>query len=452
MAKTRTNSNSMTSILIAALNIMDSEFRKEILILLSEKINKNIPENTEFFDGMHTTLLYKEMKDKEVDIIARVPGKHTPEMMIEVKVSQGEELQKSQKEKGEYAKVSEKYDIPLIYIIPKGYFYEDELPKKSIIIKWHEILRLCDLKISMHQQIENFVENYSEEENFSEEEKKLIQDTVLLKKINTLKTNVIKKIREVLEKYKRNTDEYSESSWEAGFYYDFNKEKCYVGFNPGEDKNFLALCISEIKDNVEKYGKEKELTYYEGWFYIPILKSEITAGDEKVLQELRNALKPLKLSKEIKDNFATLMSAISKKQLIFIEYFEKQMKDLAQELNCEFSENMSEKSELFWSSQQAFDFEFKKYFIRFECWNTKKGLYYGLQDKSRNKHEKLECLEEKPTKWWHYGYQYVDEKYRFWSTDLAVAIITGEFKNYIKQCILQIINDPNFPIGKKISE
>ena len=95
----RTNSNSITSILIFALNNKKSPFRNKIL---KEKFGIESNENLCFYDGTHNPLLIHEMKNKQVDIYAREIGKHKVTMMIEIKANLQETLQKSQGKKGEY--------------------------------------------------------------------------------------------------------------------------------------------------------------------------------------------------------------------------------------------------------------------------------------------------------------------------------------------------------------
>ena len=89
----KTNSNSITSILVAALNTENSEFRTKMISILSKKIRKKIKDEIQFYDCTHSPLLYKEMKETEIDIIARYPGIHKPVMMIEIKANIGEPLQ-----------------------------------------------------------------------------------------------------------------------------------------------------------------------------------------------------------------------------------------------------------------------------------------------------------------------------------------------------------------------
>lgn len=81
----KTNSNSMTGLLVFALNNEDSEFRSAMFKYFKEQTGTDIPGKTVFYDGTHQPLLYKEMNGKEIDIIAREPGKRKPVLMIEVK-------------------------------------------------------------------------------------------------------------------------------------------------------------------------------------------------------------------------------------------------------------------------------------------------------------------------------------------------------------------------------
>lgn len=120
MACIKTNSNSITSILTIALN-QDSDFRQGMLKLFEKVIRRKIDSTVKFYNCSHSPLLYEEMNGKEIDIIARIPGKHKPVMMIEVKANIMESLQESQNMKGEYQRTAKKHDIPLVYIIPENY-------------------------------------------------------------------------------------------------------------------------------------------------------------------------------------------------------------------------------------------------------------------------------------------------------------------------------------------
>ena len=161
----KTNSNCITSILIAVLNNKQSSFRGEFFKCIKKQYEDEdicIPKETTFYDGTHQPLLYKEMNGKEIDIIARIPGKRKPVLMIEVKANIWENLQESQSKKGEYGKTAKKYGIPLIYIIPKYYSHEEEIPEIARIIKWESILNIARSEKGKDdyfvEQIKNFVE------------------------------------------------------------------------------------------------------------------------------------------------------------------------------------------------------------------------------------------------------------------------------------------------------
>ena len=96
MAGTKTNSNSMTAILVVALNNKRSSFRNEFLKLIDLK-----EDNLIFYDGTHTSIEYQEINGKEVDVVGRIDGKTS--FLMEIKVGIYESLQASQAKHGEYA-------------------------------------------------------------------------------------------------------------------------------------------------------------------------------------------------------------------------------------------------------------------------------------------------------------------------------------------------------------
>ena len=156
MAENKTNSNSITAILVTKLNNKKSGFRSKIL---SEW---EIPDDTIFYDGTYTTLPFKEMGNAHVDIVGKSKSKVV--IMIEVKANIGEELQKSQGKGKEYETTANKNTIKLKYIIPEGYAHEENLPESSEmikIIKWswiYEIAKEYD-NTGFCNDIEYFVDN-----------------------------------------------------------------------------------------------------------------------------------------------------------------------------------------------------------------------------------------------------------------------------------------------------
>ena len=150
----KTNSNSITSILITELNIEKSDFRSEMLNKFSIKDNR-----IKFYDGTHNPLRYPEMNKKEIDIIARIPGIHKPKLMIEVKASINEDLQNSQAIRGAYQRTSTKQGIPLFYIIPENYKHKNKIPKNATTITWEDIKDVTQkYSNKLNIQINNFVE------------------------------------------------------------------------------------------------------------------------------------------------------------------------------------------------------------------------------------------------------------------------------------------------------
>lgn len=155
MAKRKTNSNSITAILINKLNYKKSGFRFSML----EKWG--LPRNTIFTDGTHSTINCKEMENKEVDIVGISNSKYV--ILIEIKANLSENTQDSQKSDGQYVATAEKNKIPLKYIIPDGYYEIDKLPSKSKyvqIIKWSEIYEIAKStdNTGFTEDIDNFVE------------------------------------------------------------------------------------------------------------------------------------------------------------------------------------------------------------------------------------------------------------------------------------------------------
>lgn len=166
----RTNSNSITSIFISEFNNLKSDFRKKMLERF-KKTGNEIPDDLIFYDGTHSPLKLKSMGEKEVDIYARVPGKYKIYLMIEVKAGINEDLQDSQKIKGEYKKTSIAEKIPLFFLIPKAYSQrnDDDFIKENNI-EWEEVLEIAtsckDNRIV--NQIRDFVE-LTEDENYFDE-------------------------------------------------------------------------------------------------------------------------------------------------------------------------------------------------------------------------------------------------------------------------------------------
>jgi hypothetical protein len=127
MAGRRTNSNSMTAIMVVALNNQKSAFRKEFFKLLNLNDGGYI-----FSDGTQSVIEYKEINNKKIDLIGTKDGKS--KLLIEIKVSINETLQRSQRSGGEYETVykNNKQNMDkLVYIIPDNYTHEKYIPNDA---------------------------------------------------------------------------------------------------------------------------------------------------------------------------------------------------------------------------------------------------------------------------------------------------------------------------------
>ncbi len=325
----KTNSNSITSILVAALNEKDSCFRKNMFSLFQSEIKKKKKENKKikysnitfnkkikFYDCTYSPLLYPEMEKKKIDIIARVPGKHKPAIMIEVKANISETLQDSQATGAAYENTSKEYNIPLIYIIPKDYKHRNYIPETATIINWEIIKEKTEnIQISFDNQIDNFVEISSLNEKLTEEETNLLRKKDILLRIFNLKETIKNTIDNAL-KNKRKVTLSQDDQWCVGYYYKYNKNDFYIGFNPEiKNNNFIALAVAEtlkINKSQIKISQKQKLDFYEGWYFIPIF-SEYKEFDEILLENVRHKLGQSNIfsnsiNDDIKNNFKTFQS------------------------------------------------------------------------------------------------------------------------------------------------
>jgi hypothetical protein len=311
----KTNSNSITSILISELNKKDSSFRRSILSLFRKRIsilknsnaifnNIRIKNEIKFYNGTHNTLQYSEMKGKEIDIIARNPGEHKPQMMIEVKSSIGETMQDSQRENGEYATTAQKRGIPLIFIIPKSYQHEEELPGSIIKIYWDTIKKKSDnaKNEEFSQQIANFVDLSTQDKTFK------------FKDINV----ILAQLKNLLEQGKTRRNTQQNNQWGVGYYYSTDKGDFFIGFSPSDLENYknysFTLSIAESCSNTYLGDNRKPpLLYNEGWYYFPILEKELTNEDKECIDESLFGTIKTKLGEE-KEKIINICNFLNSKQ------------------------------------------------------------------------------------------------------------------------------------------
>ena len=277
----------MAGLLVAALNNEDSDFHNAMSKYFKEQTGADIPAETVFYNGTHQTLLYKEMNGKEVDIIAREPGKRKPVLMIEVKAGIGENLQDSQRIGGEYQKTAEKYGISLVYIIPRNYTHESEIPKNAKKIEWEAIFDIArNHDKYLAAQIENFVDISEDGDTLTEEERALLTSPDLLREVYETKKTVLDEINSLLKGRKEISSQ--KDQYGVGWNYKYGKSSLFIGFNPWQDgERFFSLCIQEDAST----DKDDKLYYDDGYYYVPVLDSECVEGDEKVLSALRKVLK-----------------------------------------------------------------------------------------------------------------------------------------------------------------
>ena len=289
----KTNSNSITSILIYALNNEKSNFRKMMLSKFRSEYSVNISDKILFYDGTHSPLKLKEMKNTEVDIFAREPGKYKISLMIEIKAGLSEPLQPSQGKKGAYKNTSVKYAIPLFYIIPQNYKHERDLPDIRHIIYWEKLLdwlKKNNDKTGLAEQISNFVELTDSYEPFSPEEKKLLRNKKELKRIYDERERLKADLGNCI---KNESPKFSESQYEFGYYW--NGYTSFLGYNYVEDKYILTLDIAESVNNA--ILGNSGFYYMDGWYYIPIKKDAVI--DVPTISELKKIQKTLYESLDI---------------------------------------------------------------------------------------------------------------------------------------------------------
>lgn len=246
MAGNKTNSNSITAILVTKLNNKKSGFRSKIL---SEW---EIPDDTIFYDGTYTTLPFEEMGNAHVDIVGKSKSKVV--IMIEVKANIKEELQETQNEDGAYQNTAKKHHIKLKYIIPEGYEHEKTLlnsSKNNIyckIIKWswiYEIAKEYD-STGFCNDIEYFVDN-----DFGTNDLLLTKSEVAM----FLSPETIKKV----------------SNLDLGF------------------TSFMSVYVSKNKNFIAWEGEERELIDGLGWKY-KFEEKEIWIGFAEIEEDTNHSL------------------------------------------------------------------------------------------------------------------------------------------------------------------
>lgn len=185
-------------------------------------------------------------------------------------------------------------------------------------------------------------------------------------------------------------------------------------------------------------------------------KQEIVNSSIKQYITLINKLTGQELNDKMKQEILDIMLKNNDEMLAIWEnwddwqYYlvEKVIKETADETNCECKREDENYPWWMWD---------KDYWISFIPKNAKDckiwfgktandAPYYYLEKSDVKKaQKKLECMSYDSENDYPYGSEYLAEKYQKWNINLAKDIINGEFKKYLKNCIIQILNDKNFP-------
>ena len=287
MAKMSTDT--MTGLLVTALNSRNSNFWFMMFWHFGSLFEMVIPSGVEFY--VHQSLPYETMNENKADVVAFLPGKRTPLLMIEIKTDYWEPLHESQQKGGAYELTAKKHGIPLLYIIPQHYFQRDKIPAGAKILEWEKILSIArdQDNTCLADQIEHYVEVFKENAVFSKEEVALLAVPSLMKEKFQTENLIFEEIKQVLKNHGREF-KFGDGSLEPhdiGFSYSYDGNDLFIGFNTRRERApFFALCIKE-NAGMDKYDK---LYYEDGSYYIPVLDCDSMEGDKEVLTDLRKVL------------------------------------------------------------------------------------------------------------------------------------------------------------------
>ena len=153
-----------------------------------------------------------------------------------------------------------------------------------------------------------------------------------------------------------------------------------------------------------------------------------------------------KLTKLMIDNLEETLAVLDNKDdfdSVIYEKFKKQMKDLASEVNCDIKFDW----DIFRGiGEQWLYFIPKDYPTCRIFFGKDEGheVYYSIDKIGiKKEQEKLNCFSYNPAENCPFGWDWFE--YKEWNSKTIRAFHNGELKNYMKKCIEDIINDPNFP-------
>lgn len=309
MAGRRTNSNSMTAILVVALNNQKSAFRKEFFKLLNLD-----DEGYVFSDGTQSVIEYEEINNKEIDLIGKKKG--ISKLLIEIKVSGNENLQDSQKKGHEYERVYEKNkDVieALVYLIPDNYTHKKDIPACAKIILWSDIYRLAVKfdNTGLSDYIENFVELPTTDCSvlFTQSETHMLLNSKNLKATFSLGSKIIELGKKITDNkvFFYYDDQFNDFG--VGTYLTLNKQEDYdylfIGFNPKIPSEIIvSIAIKKEYLDKRKIYPEANTSHFDGtWFYFPLFGET----EEKVEDNIAKLLSSETDEEQIK-NYRNLVS------------------------------------------------------------------------------------------------------------------------------------------------
>ena len=338
-----TNSNSITSILVYALNNKKSGFRGEMIkkfrneIALfnqdksSEEKIEDIPDDIIFYDGTHTALQINEMQGSQVDIYGKGENGAKPLILIEVKASIGEDLQPDS-QSGQncyYANTAKIHHISLFYIIPEGYSHDKNIPYPESNLSvtkyyWPEIRDTANIfdNTGLVYQIENFVDIIKNKGNsslFSKKEKRLIFLEPEMIKETICKINDLNNILyEVLFPPRKHTPK---TPYDIGYPFGDNNEY-WLGIKPNAEKKYL-LSLG-ISSNEAKDIKFEDVYYDGGYYYYSWSSDGARDAQPNIIEALKNKIDdPLKewLGEEETANNINAVYSLRDKLLKLNQYY-----------------------------------------------------------------------------------------------------------------------------------
>ena len=192
-------------------------------------------------------------------------------------------------------------------------------------------------------------------------------------------------------------------------------------------KNWLQKCAEISGENIKATIRQ----------YIALI-DKLTGQEmeDKMKKELTNLMMDnLDETLAILDNMDAFKTAVYEK-------FIGQMKELAKELDCEFVHG-GDFGFWSWGRQDKFIYFRTKKHPTYQIGISGEGIpHWYICNEEASVVQKLECFDKTPNENYQDGWC-VD--YVQWNSATLRAICNGELKEYMRKCIEEILDDPNFP-------